>query len=82
LTYIAEKRLGFGGSLSSTAAQRLSEAVLADFRSQMDLEEDELFALILDPVSGLCTPYNVPDSATLVDGWTDACRWIHERRVL
>ena len=82
LTYIAEKRLGFGGSLSSNVAQRLSEAVLSDFRSQMDLEEDRLFALILDPVSGLCTPYNVPDGASLVDGWTDACRWIHERRLL
>ena len=32
LTYDAEKRLGFGGSLSSTVAQRLSEAVVADFR--------------------------------------------------
>jgi hypothetical protein len=82
LTYIAEKRLGFGGSLSSNVAQRLSEAVLADFRNQMDLEEDRLFALILDPVSNLCMPYNALDSNTLVDGWTDACRWIHEGRVL
>jgi hypothetical protein len=55
---------------------------VADFRQQMDLEEAELFALVLDPVSGLCTPYNIPDSTTFVEGWTDACRWIHERRVL
>jgi hypothetical protein len=59
LTYIAEKCLGFGGSLSSTVAQRLSEAVVADFRRQIDIEESKLFALILDPASGLCTPYNV-----------------------
>jgi hypothetical protein len=32
LTYVAEKRLGFGGNLSSTVAQQLSEAVVA-FRS-------------------------------------------------
>jgi len=32
LTYVAEKRLGFGGSLSSTVAQRLSEAAVDDFR--------------------------------------------------
>ena len=82
LTYVAEKRLGFGGSLSSNVAQRVSEAVVADFRQQMDIEETKLFALVLDPVSGLCTPYNVPDSTTFVDGWTDACRWIHERRML
>jgi hypothetical protein len=68
LTYIAEKRLGFGGSLSSTVSQRLPGAVVADFRQQMDIEEEKLFALVLDPVSGLCTPYNVPDSTTFVDG--------------
>jgi hypothetical protein len=48
----------------------------------MDIEETKLFALVLGPVSGLCTPYNVPDSTTFIDGWTDACRWIHERRML
>ena len=32
----------------------------------MDVEEAELFALVLDPVSGQCTPYNVPDSTTLL----------------
>ena len=32
LTYVTEKRLGFGGNLSSTVAQQLSEAVVA-FRS-------------------------------------------------
>jgi len=60
LTYVAEKRLCFGGSLSSTVAQRLSEAVVADFRQQFDVDESKLFALVLDPVSGHCTPYNAP----------------------
>jgi hypothetical protein len=82
LTYVAEKRLGFRGSLSLKIAQRLSEAVVDDFRKRFDTEELKRFALILDPVTGHCTPYNVPDSTTFVDGWTDACRWIHERRLL
>jgi hypothetical protein len=82
LTYVAEKRVGFGGSLSSTVAQRLSEAVVDDFRKRFDSDELKRFAFILDPVIGHCTPYNVPDSTTFVDGWADACRWIHERRLL
>jgi hypothetical protein len=82
LTYVAEKRLGFGGSLSSTVSQRLSEAVVDDYRKHFDIDKLKRFALILDPDTGHCTPYNVPDSTTFVDGWTDACRWIHERSLL
>ena len=50
----------------------------------MTFDTDELkrFALIFDPDTGHCTRYNVPDSTTFVDGWTDACRWIHERRLI
>jgi hypothetical protein len=55
---------------------------VADFRQRFDIDELKLFALVLDPVSSHCAPYNVPDSNTFIDGWTDACRWIHVRRLL
>jgi hypothetical protein len=43
VTYVSEKRLGFGVSLSSNVAQRLSEAVVADFRARFDAQEIERF---------------------------------------
>ena len=82
MTYFAEKRLGFGVSLSSNVAQRLSEAAVAAFRARFDAEKIQRFALILDPITGHCTPYNVPDSTTFSNGWTGACRWIDGRRQL
>jgi len=39
VTYVAEKRLGFGVSLSSNVAQRLSEAVVAVLCARFDAEE-------------------------------------------
>jgi hypothetical protein len=43
VTYVFEKRLGFGFSLSSNVAQRLSEAAVADFRARFDAREIERF---------------------------------------
>ena len=82
ITYVAEKRLGFGVSLSSNVAQRFSESVVADFRSRFDAQELKHFADILDPVTHVCVPNNVLDATTLVHGWTNACRWIDARRTL
>jgi hypothetical protein len=79
VTYVAEKCLGFGVSLSSNVAQRLSEAIVADFRARFDAQECIRFANILDPVTGVCSLYNKLDKATLTDGSTDACRWIDGR---
>jgi hypothetical protein len=39
VTYVPEKRLGFGVSLSLNFAQRLSKAVVADFRARFDAKE-------------------------------------------
>ena len=78
-----EKVLGFGVSLSPNVAQRFAEAIVATFRSRFDEEEEMLFAQLLDPVSHQCAPYNVLDALTTSgDGWTNVCRWIHERRRL
>ena len=82
VTYVSEKRLGFGVSLSSNFAQRLSEAAVADFRARFDAQEYIRYANILDPATGVCSPYNDLDRETLTDGWSDACRWIDGRRRL
>ena len=83
ITVVSEKVLGFGVSLSPNVAQRFAEAIVATFRSRFDEEEEMLFAQLLDPVSHQCAPYNVLDALTTSgDGWTDVCRWIHERRRL
>ena len=81
ISVVSEHRLGFGVSLSSNIGQRFAEAILAIFRRRFDEEESALFETILDSSTGLCTPYSVRDSISLQDdGWTDVCRWIHERR--
>ena len=83
VTIVSEHRLGFGVSLSSNIGQLFAEAFLDSFRRSFDAEENVLFDATLDPSSGTCTPYNSLDFLTLSrDGWTDVCRWIHERRRL
>ena len=84
ITVVAEKRLGFGVSLSSNVAQRFSEAIVAVFRQRFDAEEFKLFARTLDPSTGDCVPYNLRDSLTRdpSTGWTGVCRWIDNRRRL
>lgn len=83
LTVVSERRLGFGVSVSSNIAQRFSEAIVAVFRSRFDVEESALFARMLDPLTGVCAPYDFRDGLTVAaDGWSDVCRWIDKRRRL
>jgi hypothetical protein len=69
-------------ALLSLSSQRLSESAVADFRAPSDAQEIERLTNTLNAVTGECSSYNFYDSATLDDGWTDACRWIDGRRKL
>ncbi len=84
ITVVSEHRLGFGVSLSSNIGQRFAESILDSFRRRFDAEEEQLFNLILDPITGSCTAYSALDLATWrsSDGLTEVCRWILERRRL
>ena len=83
LSFVSELRLGFGLSLSPNVAQRFSDAIIGVFKKKFDAEEELLFAQILDPQSGTCTPYNAPDILSMDgNGMSSVCRWIKERRRL
>ena len=80
--YIAERRLGFGITVSSNLGQRLAELILSIFRGEMDREENALFDVIL-PVGGVCVGDGLLDDATrTANGFTDVCKWIARRRTL
>ena len=84
-SFVTEKRLGFGLSLSPSIAQRFSELVLADFRTRLDAEEDQYFDSILSSSSNVCSgadPKDILEAAGRADGMTAACRWIQQRRFL
>ena len=84
-SFVTEKRLGFGLSLSPSVAQRFSELVLADFRSRLDAVENDFFESILSSSTGACHgngARDLIDAAGRADGMSAACRWVQQRRSL
>ena len=83
LGFVAEKRLGFGLTISSNVGQRFAELVVADFTRRMEAAEAPFWDAVLDPHSGVCHGYGALDAPSRSStGWTDACRWIARRRTL
>jgi len=80
---VAEKRLGFGLTISSNVGQLFAELVVADFTRRMGAAEAPFWDAVLDPHSGVCHGCGVLDAPSRSPaGWTDACRWIARRRTL
>ena len=59
LGFVAEKRLGFGLTISSNVGQRFAELVVADFTRRMEATKAPFWDAVLDPHSGVCHGYGV-----------------------